>query len=184
MRSLLLAILIGLVGAALIHIITILEMPRRTGTDAWSRVQSLGVENRFFPLANVPNDTGLYNEDPHIRTAVCRFDISERPVRILTSGDVPLWTLVAYDSASNETYSMNDRSAIGVNVDIVFVTRPQMLQLRRVMPQALERAVLVELSDPEGFVALRAIAPAPSQKPAARAFVTSASCAPFSIDPA
>lgn len=184
MRSLLLAILIGLVGAALIHIIIVLEMPRRTGTDAWSRVQSLGVEHRFFPLANVPNDTGLYNEDPHIRTAVCRFDISERPVRILTSGDVPLWTVVAYDTASDETYSMNDRSSIGVNVDIVFVTPSQMLRLRRVMPQALERAVLVELSDPEGFVALRAIAPAPSQEPAARAFVTGASCAPFSINPA
>ncbi|WP_420408884.1 DUF1254 domain-containing protein [Hoeflea sp.] len=184
MRSLLLAILIGLVGAALIHIIAILEMPRRTGTDAWSRVQALGAQNRFFPLANVPNATGLYNEDPHIRTAVCRFDISERPVRILTSGDVPLWTVVAYDTASNETYSMNDRSSIGVNVDVVFVSPAQMLRLRRFMPETLERAVLVQLDDPEGFVALRAIAPTPSQEPAARAFVAGASCAPLSIDPA
>jgi uncharacterized membrane protein len=67
-------------------------------------------------------------------------------VRILASGDVPFWTVATYDTASNETYSMNDRSSIGVNVDIVFVTPAQMLQLRRVMPRALERSVLVELA--------------------------------------
>jgi hypothetical protein len=41
---------------------------------------------------------------------------------------------------------MNDRSSIGDTVDILFVTPAQMLQLRRVMPQALERSVLVELA--------------------------------------
>ena len=183
-RSLLLSVSIGLVGAALLHIVIVLALPGWAGRDAFTRVAALGETGQFYALANEANPTGLANEDPHIRTAVCRFDVSERPVRILTSGDVPLWTVVAYDSASNETYSMNDRSSIGVNVDIVFVTRPQMLQLRRVMPQALERAVLVELGDPEGFVALRAIAPAPSQEPAARDFVSGASCAPFDIDPA
>jgi uncharacterized membrane protein len=182
MRSALLATVIGLVGAALIHIITILEMPRWTGTDAWSRVSALGVSNRFFPLANEPNTTGLYNDDPHIRTAVCHFDISDTPVRIAASGNVPLWTLSAYDTASNETYSMNDRSSIGDTVDLLFVTPAQMLQLRRVMPQDLERSVLVELASAQGFVALRAIAPTPSQEPAARAFVTAASCASYMIN--
>jgi uncharacterized membrane protein len=182
MRSVALAIAIGLVGAALIHIVTILELPRWTGADAWTRVAALGDTNRFFTLANEPNITGLYNDDPHIRTAVCRFDISKGPVRVLASGDVPLWTVAAYDTASNETYSMNDRSSIGVNVDIVFVTPAQMLQLRRVMPEALERSVLVELSDPQGFVALRAIAPTPSHEPKARAFLTDAVCAGFKID--
>lgn len=182
MRSTLLAIAVGLVGAALIHIISILELPRWTGTDAWSRVAALGATNRFFPLANEPNTTGLYNEDPHIRTAVCRFDITNTPVRVVASGNVPIWTVSAYDSSSNETYSMNDRSSIGENVDIVFVTPSQMLQLRRVMPVELERAVLVELASPEGFVALRAIAPTPSQEPAARDFVAGASCASYTIN--
>jgi uncharacterized membrane protein len=90
----------------------------------------------------------------------------------------------AYDTASNETYSMNDRSAIGTNVNIAFVTPAQMLQLRRVMPRALERAVLVELSQPQGYVVLRAIAPTPSQRPAAREFLADASCTGITIDPA
>ncbi|MCY0146319.1 DUF1254 domain-containing protein [Hoeflea sp. G2-23] len=184
MRSGLLAIAIGLVGAALIHIIIILAMPKWTGTDTWTRVVALGDENRFFTLANEPNTSGLYNDDPYIRTAVCRFDIDNGPVRVMASGDVPLWTVSVYDSASNETYSMNDRSSIGESVDIAFVTPTQMLQLRRAMPRALERAVLVELPATQGYVALRAIAPAPSQEPAARAFLADAICARFKIDPA
>lgn len=182
MRSLVLAIAIGLVGAALIHIIAILAMPQWTGTDAWTRVQALGDGNRFFILANEPNTTNLYNDDPHIRTAVCRFDISDGPVRITASGDVPLWTFAAYNTASNETFSMNDRSSIGVNVDIALVTPAQMLQLRRAVPASLERAVLVELAEPRGYAVLRAIVPEPSHEPAARTFLSGAACAPFAID--
>jgi len=99
-------------------------------------------------------------------------------------GDVAMWTVSAYDASSNETYSMNDRSSIGPHVDIAFVTPAQMLQLRRSMPEALERAVLVELARPEGYVALRAVAPLPSQEPAARSFLSNAICATFRIEPA
>ncbi|MBC7279829.1 DUF1254 domain-containing protein [Hoeflea sp.] len=184
MRSVLLAIVIGLVGAAFIHIVIILALPLWTGKDAWTRVVAMGAQNRFFSLANEPNPTGLFNDDPAIRTAVCHFDISAAPVRIIARGDVAMWTVSAYDPSSNETYSMNDRSSIGADVDIAFVTPAQMLQLRRVMPAALERAVLVELTRPEGYVALRAIAPLPSLEPAARSFLANAICASFQIQPA
>ena len=184
MRSVLLAIVIGLVGAAFIHIVIILALPMWTGQDAWTRVQALGDMNRFYPLANEPNLTGLYNDNPYIRSAVCRFDISEGPVRIVTSGNVPFWTVAVYDTGSNETYSMNDRSAIGTGVNITLVTPAQMLQLRRFMPRTLERAVLVELSKPQGYVVLRAVAPMPSHQPAVRAFLSNAACAGITIDPA
>ena len=121
MRSVLLAIAIGLVGAAFIHIVIILALPMWTGKDAWTRVTELGAMNRFYPLANEPNATGLHNDNPHIRSAVCRFDITDGPVRIIASGDVPIWTVAVYDVSSNETYSMNDRSAIGSGVNIAFV---------------------------------------------------------------
>ncbi len=184
MRSVLLAIAIGLVGAAFIHIVIILALPMWTGKDAWTKVQALGETNRFYSLANEPNLTGLYNEDPYIRSAICRFNVSDGSVRVVASGDVPYWTVSVYDRASNETYSMNDRSSIGSSVNIVFVTPAQMLRLRRFMPRTLERSVLVELKQPEGYVALRAVAPTPSQRPAARGFLSNAVCTGITIDPA
>lgn len=184
MRDGLLAIAIGLVGAALVHIVVILALPSWTGKDAWTRVEALGAQNRFFTLANEPNATGLYNENPYLRSAVCRFDLANGPVRVRAFGDVAMWSVAAFDTASNETYSMNDRSSIGADVDIAFVTPAQMLQLRRAMPRSLERTVLVELGQTVGYVALRAIAPSPSHEPAVRAFLAGAGCVRFGIEPA
>ncbi|MCY0094426.1 DUF1254 domain-containing protein [Hoeflea ulvae] len=184
MRSALLAIVIGLVGAALIHIIIILALPQWTGKDAWTRVMALGAANRFYSLANEPNVTGLFNDDPNIRSAVCHFDISTGPVRVIATGGVPIWTVSAYDASANETYSMNDRSSIGESVNIAFVTPAQMLQMRRAMPAALERTVLVELPRPQGYVVLRAVAPMPSHEPLVRNFLRNAACASFKTDPA
>jgi uncharacterized membrane protein len=78
MRNALLAIAIGLVGAALIHIVIILALPMWTGKDAWTRVEALGDANRFYSLANEPNITGLYNEDP-ISAARCVTSTSPTP---------------------------------------------------------------------------------------------------------
>ena len=74
MRSALMAIAIGLVGAAFVHIVIILALPFWTGKDAWTRVMDLGASNMFYSLANEPNPTNLFNDDPNIRTAVCHFD--------------------------------------------------------------------------------------------------------------
>jgi len=177
MRSLALAIAIGLVGAAALHIVIILALPGWTGNDAWTRVVRLGETDRFYALANEANSSGLLNEDLHINVAVCRFDLTEGPVRVQASGAVPVWTASAFDTDSSETFSINDRSSISEDVDITFVTPAQMLQLRRAMPESLASSVLVALVRPEGYVVLRAVAPLPSLVAGARAFLTGADCA-------
>lgn len=178
-RNLVLAVLTGLVGAAFLHIVIVLALPGWSGRDAFSRVVALGETGQFYALANEANPTGLANEDPHIRSAVCRFDLSANPVRVTARVPVPLWTLAVFDTASDEAYSMTDRSAIGQGVDITLVTPAQMLQIRRDVPQALEQSVLVEMSDTEGFVVLRAIVPDASGERAARNFLSEATCSPL-----
>lgn len=178
-RNLLLAVLIGLVGAALLHIIIVMALPSWSGRDAFTRVAALGETARFFSIPNEANPTGLSNDDPHIRTAVCRYDLSVDPVRVIARGDVPLWTVAVFDTRSDEVFSMNDRSAIGYGVDLTIATPAQMLQLRRNMPRALERSVFIEAEDPEGFVVLRTVVPERSGAPAARAFLSDASCQPL-----
>ena len=179
MRNLLLAIATGLVGAAVLHIVIVLALPAWTGKDAFSRAQELGETHRFFTLANEPNITGFYNDDPHIRSAVCRFDLSQDPVRIIARGNVALWMLSIFNTKSDEIYSMSDRSAIEQNVDLTLVTPAQMLQLRRNMPAALEKSVLVETDDQEGFVVLRAVAPDSSSERQTRNFLSEAGCLPL-----
>lgn len=175
-RSLIFSLLIGLVGAALLHVIIVLALPSWSGRDAFTKVENLGESSIFFPIANERNASGLANDDPHIRSAVCRYDLTDAPIRILADGRVPLWTVAIFNSSSDEIFSMNDRSAIGDGLDLIVATPVEMLQLKRNLSNELDQSVLVESDDADGFVVLRAIVPEQSDEPAARSFLTGASC--------
>ncbi len=109
MRSIIFAILVGLVGAALLHIVIILALPQFTGRDAYTRVLGLLEMDSFFPLTAEPGPTGLNNADPFLRTAVCSFSVADAPARFVGRGDVPFWSLAIFDSGSNEVFSMTTR---------------------------------------------------------------------------
>lgn len=178
MRNLLVAIAAGLVGAAILHIVIILAIPQFSTRDAWSKVSRLGEAGQFYPLANEPNDSGLYNHDPYLRSAICIFDAGDAPVRITADGALPFWSLAVYDRHSNELYSMNDRSAVERQVDVTLATPLQMIALRRRTPETLTGSILVEVPKPNGFIVLRTIAEDRTFESIARDFLAGASCAP------
>ncbi|WP_275789642.1 DUF1254 domain-containing protein [Pararhizobium gei] len=179
MRSLLFAILVGLVGAALLHIVIILALPRFTGQDAYSRVLGLYEMDSFFPLTNEPGATGLANDDPFLRVAVCGFSVSTSPARFVAKGSVPFWSLSIYDADSNEIFSMNDQTAVNGNLDLVLATPIQLVDLRKSPPEALAQSIMVEMPNEEGYAVLRALAPTPSFEEPARNFLSESSCEPF-----
>jgi uncharacterized membrane protein len=135
MRSALFAILVGLVGAALLHIVIILALPQFTGKDAYSRVLGLYEMDSFFPLTSEPGPTGLANDDPFLRVAVCGFSVDAGPARFVAKGAVPFWSLAIYDANSNEIFSMNDHTAVNGNLDLVMATPIQLVDLRKTPPR-------------------------------------------------
>lgn len=179
MRSVLFAILVGLVGAALLHIVIILALPQFTGKDAYSRVLGLYEMDSFFALGNEPGPTGLANEDPFLRVAVCGFSVSGDPVRFLAKGAVPFWSLSVYDADSNEIFSMNDHTAVNGNLDLVMATPIQLVDLRKTPPETLAQSIMVEMPDEEGYAVLRALAPTNSFEEPVRNFLAESSCEPF-----
>lgn len=179
MRKVLLAIVIGLVGAALLHIVIILALPRFTGKDAYSRVLGLYEMDSFFPLTAEPGPTGLANEDPFLRVAVCGFSVAGAPSRFLARGDVPFWSIAVYDADSNEIFSMNDKTAVNGRLDLVMATPIQLVELRKTQAERLAQSILVEMPSEEGYAVLRALAPTPSFEEAARTFLANASCEPL-----
>ncbi|WLR93647.1 DUF1254 domain-containing protein [Shinella zoogloeoides] len=179
MRSFLYAIAVGLVGAALLHIVIILSLPSFTGRDAYTRVQTLGEANRFFPLANAAVGLAPINDDPAMKTAVCTFSVENGPIRLFAEGDVPFWSLAVYDSASNEVFSMNDRTSVSGALDTLVATPIQLIGIRKAVPAELEQSILVEMRGDEGYAVLRTFVPTESREEAATAFLADASCEPF-----
>ena len=183
MRSLLYAIAIGLAGAALLHIVIILSLPSFTGRDAYTRVQTFGETNRFFPLASAGDTLAPINDDPAMKTAVCAFSVENGPIRLFAQGDVPFWSLAVYDGASNEVFSMNDRAAVSGALDTLIATPIQLIGIRKAVPAELEQSILVEMRGEEGYAVLRTFVPTESRQEAAIGFLAEASCEPFAPEP-
>lgn len=167
----------GLVGAALLHLVIVLALPYFTGRDAYTRILSYDEVNRFFMLSSTPDASGLANVDPYIKTAVCAFSLEDGPVRLQAAGAVPFWSVAIYDTASNEVFSMNDRTSVDGSVDVVLATPIQMTALRKALPEALAQSILVEVpKTEEGYAVLRTLASQKSLEEAARAFLAEAAC--------
>ncbi|KQW44339.1 MULTISPECIES: hypothetical protein [unclassified Ensifer] len=179
MRSVLFASILGLVGAALLHIIIVLVLPQFTGRDAYTRVLGLLEMDSFFSLTSTPGPTGLSNDDPYLRTAVCSFSITDGPARFLARGAIPFWSLAVFDSASNEVFSMNDHTAVNGRLDLVVATPIQLVELRKTPPEALAQSIMVEMKEEDGYAVLRAMAPLDSFEDQVRNFLAESRCEPF-----
>src|ERR1700712_3824405 len=173
------AVLTGLFGAALLHLVIILSLPHYSDRDAYTRVEDEGEENHFYILADKDDDAGLSNGDPYLRTAVCAFDISDQPIRLAASGKVPFWSLSVYDKGSNEVFSMSDRTSVGGVLDVLVASPLQLTGIRKALPATLAQSILVEMPRAEGYVVLRTMAPQRSFDDAARGFLSEAGCDAF-----
>ncbi|MDO1581515.1 DUF1254 domain-containing protein [Rhizobium oryzicola] len=178
MLKLILAIITGLVGAALLHLVIILALPYFSDRDAYTKVVAQGEAYRFHVIGNRPDNKGLVKDDPFLDVAVCSFDLTERPVRLTTHNGVPFWSLATFDAASNETFSINDRTAAASGLDVIIANPIQATALRKTMPASLMQSILVETRQMQGYAVLRVMAPQASYKPAAAAFLKDATCTP------
>ncbi|KAA0699942.1 DUF1254 domain-containing protein [Neorhizobium sp. P12A] len=173
------AVLTGIFGAALLHLVIILSLPHFSDRDAYTRVEDEGDENHFYMLDDKDDDAGLSNGDPYIKTAVCAFDLGDQPIRLTAAGKVPFWSLSIYDRASNEVFSMSDRTSVGGLLDVLVASPIQLTTLRKALPPSLSQAILVEMPHPEGYAVLRTMAPQSSFDEAARGFLAEAGCDVF-----
>jgi uncharacterized membrane protein len=184
MRSLMLAVLVGMVGAVVLHIVIIFTVPFFATNDAWSRVAALPVNASFVPaetLGGGTSDTTLLIEQDFTRTVVCRFEIGAAPIHLTAAGPVPFWSLAVFDRQSNELFSMNDRTASGQVLDVTLASQIQMINLREAVPAALAQSVLVELPVAEGYVILRTVVPDDTWEAATSEFLDSALCRPVTV---
>lgn len=172
-------LLAGVFGAALLHIIIILSIPAYADRDAWTRIRALGAAD-FFHILPVRKAGGLASTNPFARVAVCRFDITEEPVRVTAIGNVPYWSLAIFDPSANEVYSMNDRTGTDAALDVVIVTPLQMIGFRKSLPETLAESVLIEFPGTAGYLVLRAVAPDSSWGTITREFLSEAICQPTS----
>ena len=171
------ALLLGLFGAGIVHIVVLLLVPSFAERDAWSRLAENSGRYLMTRLEPAEGSGSLLGAmDPLFVTAACRFDLGEGMVQVQSDGRVPFWSASVYDRAGRNVYSFNEHAAQEGVMDFVLLTRPQMIEVRKLLPTGLRDALFVETDIDEGIVVIRAFAPDPSWIPAVSAYVTKASC--------
>jgi uncharacterized membrane protein len=177
MRNLLHALILGLLGAGIVHIVVLFLVPEFSERDAWSR---LAMASDLYKMTRLDAEAGgapvVKSVDPLFYAAACRFDLSDGLVRIRAPGDVPFWSASVYDRGGHNIYSFNDHNANGEKLDAVVLTPAQMIDVRRDLPEDLQGAIFVEAPIEEGIFVVRAFVPDESWKPIVSRFLEQSAC--------
>lgn len=177
MLRLLYALMIGIVGAGIVHIAVLLLLPQFSERDAWS---SLAEQADFYKAVRIDNGDGaapvVRAVDPLFHAAACRFDLNDGPVHLSAPGNVPFWSVSIYNRAGQNVYSFNDRATEKGALDFVILTGAQMIEVRKAVPEEYSRAVFVQVAVGEGMVVVRSFVPDPTWEETTSEFLARIAC--------
>ena len=132
-KKLLHALVLGLLGAGIVHIAILLLVPALSQRDAWSRVAAMSEPYNFLRLDRDRTGSLVAGSDPMFEGAVCRFNLDDGPVHVTARGDVPFWSVAVFDRRGRNVYSLTDRTASGAEPDIVVASAAQLIEMRKEM---------------------------------------------------
>ena len=177
MRRLLYALAVGLVGAGIVHIVVLLLLPAFSERDAWSRLEGRVENYRMTRIDHTPAAEVIHRSaDPLFYVAACRFDLEDGYAHIIAPGRVPYWSVSVYDRSGQNIYSFNDRTTASGELDFVVVTPPQMIAVRKELPETLVSSVFVEADINEGIALVRVFVPDESWAPRLASYVDGMIC--------
>jgi uncharacterized membrane protein len=177
MIRLLFTIIAGVLLGGIVHLVSVLALPRIATQDAYSRLTPMTTLNAVTPLPLVdPNTAPMPFMDPAFALAVCRYD--------LTSGSIKLTVPVsqAYTSVSfytrNEVayYAINDRSAGKKVIELDLMTEAQHNELPEDEDVTAADRLIIDSPSATGLIVLKALAPEPGLMPQAQATLAASSC--------
>jgi uncharacterized membrane protein len=170
-------LLLGLVGAVIVHIVAILLLPRVAGADVIAAFEALGPEGRFVTLEEARSDgVAAPYLDPDFIYALCRISIADGPVRISAVLTAELWSVAVYDRQGTNLFSINDQTAGRSALDLLVLGDEDLVALQRQEAPILEQAVLVDLAVNEALVVIRAFYREETLVGPTRAMLAAADC--------
>jgi len=173
----LLLLIVGLVLGAIVHLATIMVLPRTATQDAYLRLSPITPINSVAAVpAPTPDGAVMPFMDPAFAGAVCRYDLSQGPLKF-TVPVSPAYTSVSFYTRYDVAYyAINDRAAGRRTIELELMTTAQRAQLPEEEDVTAADRLIVESPTETGLIAVRALAPEPGQMPVARGTVAAARC--------
>lgn len=172
--------LAGLMLAAIVHIVTILAVPALSQRDAAHAYRELGTEGHAALVPPPGNPQGLpplREADPDVVTAICSYDLSAGPVRVVArTGALPLG-LTLHRQGGGVIYAITDRAAIRDVLEFLVMTEAQRDERIAADEEGETSRELRVVSDTEqGLIVARVLMRLPSDRADAEALATGVAC--------
>jgi uncharacterized membrane protein len=176
----LLLLLGGVLLGGIVHIATVIVLPRTATRDAYARLEPIVPVNKVTPLPEPSPEHALMPlMDPAMATAICRYDLSAGPLKLSVPVS-PAYTSVSFYTRNDVAYyAINDRAAGRRVIELDLMTSAQREQMPEEEDVTAADRLIVESPTGTGLIAIRALAPEPGLMPKARAAVAAATCLPL-----
>jgi uncharacterized membrane protein len=169
--------LAGLLLGGIVHLATILVLPRTATQDAYARLEPLTPVNTMTPIPGPTPDKALLPfMDPAFAVAVCRYDLASGPMKLTAPVSQAYTSVTFYTRRGIAYYGINDRAAGRRTIELDLMTMAQHDAMPEEADVTAADRLIIESPTPTGLIVLRALSPEPSLMPMAQAAVARARC--------
>ncbi|MBN8975291.1 MAG: DUF1254 domain-containing protein [Rhizobiales bacterium] len=170
-------LLAGLLLGGLVHLVSVLALPRIASQDAYSRLERITPVNavKALPLAE-PNNAPIPFMDPAFATAICRYDLSSGPIKLAVPVSQAYTSVSFYTDGDVAYYAINDRSAGRKVIELDLMTEAQHAALPEDEEITAADRLIVDSPTSTGLIVLKALAADTGLMAQAQASLAAATC--------
>ena len=170
--------LAGLILGGIVHLGTILVLPRTASQDAYARLSPITPVNAVTAIPRpTPAKAVLPYMDPAFAVAVCRYDLGNGPMKLTAPVSQAYTSVTFYTRLGVAYYGINDRAAGRRTIELYLMTKSQ----HDAMPEDTEVTaadrLIIDSPTTTGLIVLRALSTEPGLMPLAQASIAGARCA-------
>jgi uncharacterized membrane protein len=173
----LLLLLGGALLGGIVHLATIIILPRTATQDAYSRLAAIAPVDSVTPIsAPTPEAAPMPFMDPAFASAICRYDLSKGPLKLTVPLSLAYTSVSFYTHRDVAYYAINDRAAGRRSIELSLMTAEQHSQVPEDENITAADRLIVESPTLTGLIAIRALAPEPGLMPMAQRTIAAAKC--------
>jgi uncharacterized membrane protein len=167
----------GILLGGIVHLATVLAMPRAATQDAYSRLVAIAPVNAVAALpAPTAQASIMPFMDPAFAAAVCRYDLSDGIIKLNVPVSEAYTSVTFYTRESVAYYAINDRAAGRRAIELDLMTPQQHAQIPEDEDVTAADRLIIDSPSKTGLIVLRALAQEPGFMPTARAALAAAQC--------
>jgi len=167
----------GVLLGGIVHLATVLWLPRTATQDAYSRLLPITPVNAVAALpAPSPDKAILPFMDPAFAMAICRYDLADGPLQLSLNVSQAYTSVSFYTRFGMAYYAINDRAAGRRVIELDLMTEQQHSEMPEEEDVTRADRLIVESPTVTGIIVLKALAPEPGLMPMARQSLATGRC--------